>query len=202
MSRQSSAQKIQQAALLLFSEQGRTDIKICDLAEVAGVSRGTIYNNHFRQDLLFEDLANLLGREMNQRIQKSLKDEKDPTIRLTQAIRMYIRRADEQPEWGHFICKFIFNNNSFINIWESSDTPTPDILDGLRYQLYDFRPDQTLSASSLVVGQTLMSIHLVLSKRATWQESGQNAAEFILRAFGLQHDEARRIAQMKLRDLL
>lgn len=202
MPRQSSEQKIQKAALTLFSTQGRTDITVCELAEVAGVSRGTIYNHHLRQDVLFEDISAHLGKEMHLRIQKTLKLETNPAIRLTQAIRMYIRRAAEEPEWGAFICKFIFNHQNFIGIWESLDSPTPDIVDGLRHQLYQFRMDQLLSASSLVVGQTLMSIHLVLSQRVTWQVAGQDTAEFILRAFGLSHDEARYIATLELRTLL
>lgn len=141
----SSLSRVHKAALRLFAERGSTVITVSELAEAARVARGTIYNNRLSPDTLFEDIASQLSEEMNSRIIKTLAHEKDPAIRLAKGIRMYIRRAHEEPDWGKFICKFAFSNKAMLGLWTGQDSPVPDVLQGLDFQRYNFRKEQLIS---------------------------------------------------------
>ena len=63
--------RIHQAAFRLFAEKGTSQLNILDLAQEAGVARGTIYSNIESMENLFEAVASHLAREMHERVKKS-----------------------------------------------------------------------------------------------------------------------------------
>ncbi len=197
----SSQQRIHQAALKLFAEKGSTNISVSELAAASGVARGTIYNNQLDPDTLFEDIATQLAVEMNARIIQSFGDETDSAIRLAQGIRMYIRRAHEEPDWGRFICRFAFSSKSLMALWTGDDSPLPDVMSGLENKRYHFRPEQLISVMSIIAGAVLTSIFLVLEGHKTWRDSGHDVAELLLCTLGIDPEEAIHIARMELPDL-
>lgn len=194
----SSQKRIHKAALKLFAERGSTNISVSELAEASGVARGTIYNNQLDPETLFEDIASQLAVEMNARVIQTLGKETDAAIRIATGIRMYIRRAHEEPDWGRFICRFAFSSKSLMALWTGDDSPLPDVLSGLENKRYTFREDQLFSVISLIAGSVLTSIFLVLDGHKTWRESGSDAAELILIALGLAHAEAYEISRREL----
>jgi len=198
MALSSSQLRIHRAALRLFAERGSADITVRDLAEAAGVARGTIYNNQLNPDTLFEDIASQLSTEMNARIIKSFGDETDSAVRLAQGVRMYIRRAHEEPDWGKFICRFAFSSKSMGDLWTGADSPMPDVLTGLQRERYHFRPEQLMSVMSVIAGSVLTSIFLVLEGHRTWRDAGSDTAELLLRALGLDPQEAEQLARADL----
>ncbi|SHX18997.1 Uncharacterised protein [Mycobacteroides abscessus subsp. abscessus] len=60
-----------------------------------------------------------------------------------------------------------------------------------RYRLGDIGVD---SVASLVQGATVSAMWMVLEGHQTWREAGSATAELVLRALGIDADEARRIA--------
>lgn len=198
----SSQQRIHKTALKLFAEKGSTNISISELASASGVARGTIYNNQLDPDTLFEDIASQLAEEMNARVIKTLGNESDSAIRLATGIRMYVRRAHEESDWGRFICRFAFSSKSLMALWSSSDSPLPDVMAGLDSKRYTFREDQLLSIMSLIAGSVLTSIFLVLEGHKTWRDAGTEIAELLLYAMGVDRDEAYGIARRELPPLL
>jgi AcrR family transcriptional regulator len=194
----SSQLRIHRAALRLFAERGSADITVRDLAEAAGVARGTIYNNQLNPDTLFEDIASQLSTEMNARIIKSFAQDTDAAVRLAQGVRMYIRRAHEEPDWGRFICRFAFSSKSMADLWTGKDSPLPDVMNGLQTQRYDFRPDQLMSVISVIAGSVLTAIFLVLEGHRTWRDAGSDTAQLLLRALGLTPQEAEQLARADL----
>ena len=98
--------RLQQAALQLFAERGVTQLSVSDLAQYAGVARGTVYNNFSSMESLFEDIATNLTIEMSGRIIQTLAQTEDPALRLANGVRFYVRRAHEEPNWGRFIIRF------------------------------------------------------------------------------------------------
>lgn len=201
MSLSSSQQRIHKTALKLFAESGSTNIGVSELAAASGVARGTIYNNKLSPETLFEDIASQLSVEMNARIIKSFGDEKDSAVRLAQGVRMYIRRAHEEPDWGRFICRFAFSSTSLMALWTGTDSPLPDVIEGLENNRYTFREDQLISIMSLIAGSVLTSIFLVLEGHKTWRDAGTEVAELLLCALGIDRDEAFQIARRELPDL-
>ncbi|QDK97530.1 TetR/AcrR family transcriptional regulator [Acinetobacter tandoii] len=194
----SSQQRIHKAALKLFAEKGSTNVSVSELADAAGVARGTIYNNGLNPETLFEDIATLLATEMNARVIKTLEYEQDSAVRLAQGVRMYLRRAHDEPDWGRFICKFAFSAKSMMGLWTASDSPLPDVIHGLEQGRYQFKQEQLMSVIALIAGTVLSSIFLVLEGYKTWRDSGSDIAELLLIALGVDKKEANEIARSEL----
>ena len=70
--------RIHKAALHLFAEKGASQVNVSELAQAAGVARGTIYNNLNSTDDLFEEIADQLEVEMLERTAKSSDQIDDP----------------------------------------------------------------------------------------------------------------------------
>ena len=124
----SAQQTIFKAAMQLFAERGATHVNIKELAQAAGVARNTIYNNHVDPETLFDDVAANLAAEMNNRVVRSFDDIEDPALRLAIGIRLYVRRAHEEPTWGRFLARFGFGVVSLQEIWDGQ--PMRDLEDG------------------------------------------------------------------------
>src|SRR5664279_4428240 len=87
--------RIHDAALRIFAEKGVTQLTVSELAEEAGVARGTVYNNLGSTDALFEEVAAGLANEMHRRVVSSFAEIDDPAQRLANGIRFFVRRAHE-----------------------------------------------------------------------------------------------------------
>jgi len=192
----SAQQRIREAALRLFAHKGTTSITVSELAEEAGIARGTVYNNVDAPDELFEQVAAGLATEMHARLATILPTLADPAERLAFGIRCFIRRAHDEPHWGRFLIRFSFSNHSLQTMWNGP--PMADLVLGLSKGRYDFEPEQLASVIALITGSTLASMFSMLSGYKNWQDSGSEAAQLVLRSLGLPAPEARQIATRKL----
>lgn len=188
--------RIHKAAMRLFAEKGVTQLNISDLAQEAGVARGTIYNNVETMERLFEQVASQLSMEMHQRISKSFVGLDDPAERLANGIRFFIRRTHEEPQWGAFLNRFALSNASLREMFYSQ--ATADLLTGFRSERYRFRQEQLATVISLIAGATLGSMFLVIEGIKTWRDAGSETAELVLRALGIPEEEARKLATTEL----
>ena len=188
--------RIHQAALRLFAEKGSTRITVSELAQAAGIARGTIYNNLDSPERLFQSVAAQLALEMHQRIVMSFGGVDDPARRLANGIRFFVRRAHEEPHWGRFVSRFAFSNESLQGLW--SGPPMRDVLQGMSLGRYDFRTGQLQSVISLVAGSVLSAMFLVLEGHCPWREAGSDTAELLLRGMGIAPAEACAIATAEL----
>lgn len=192
--------RIHQAAIELFAGRKAIEVNVSELAEVAGVARGTIYNNLKSIDTLFEDVASHLSDEMNRRIAKSFEATTDAAQRLANGIRFYVRRAHEEPTWARFMVMYGPSNASLQKkLW--TGPPAQDLLMGLADSRYSFSQEQLLAVLAVTSGSVLMAMQLVLSGSLTWREAGAQTAELVLRAVGVPQDEAARYAQAELPEL-
>ncbi|MEE2952915.1 MAG: TetR/AcrR family transcriptional regulator [Pseudomonadota bacterium] len=176
----------------LFAEKGGNQINVSELAQAAGVARGTIYNNGVEPDRLFEEVVAGLASEMHARIALASQDIADPAIAVANGIRHFVRRAHEEPDWGRFILRFAFSSNLLRTMFESQ--PSVDLMKGLKAGRFQFQPDQAPSVLAMIGGTGVAAMLLVLEGHKTWREAGSNAAELVLRALGLEAAEARAIA--------
>jgi AcrR family transcriptional regulator len=188
--------RIHEAALRLFAEKGTDQLAVSDLADAAGVARGTIYNNLGSVTSLFDQVAGRLCAEMHQRIALTFVSIEDPAERFSIGIRCFVRRAHEEPAWGRFLCRFGMSAPSLQELW--TGPPMQDVLLGMSKGRYDLRPAQVPTAIALFGGSVLSAIHLVLEGQATWRQAGSDVAELSLRALGIRPGEARRLAAGKL----
>lgn len=197
MKSSASAQaRIHEAAMRIFAQRGTTQANVSELAQAAGLARGTIYNNVSNPDCLFEEVATALAVEMHARILASSETIDDPAHRLACGMRFFVRRAHDEPQWGRFIARFAFTTTSLQAML--SGPPARDLQDGLQKDRYSFRADQFQSVVAFVAGATLAAMLLVLNGDKTWREAGSDAAEFMLRSIGVAPLEARALATTDL----
>lgn len=192
----SSQEHLYRAAMQLFAEKGMTQVNVTDLAQAAGVARGTIYNNLSNLDRLLEDVAAHLATEMNDRVVRSFGGLDDPAERLATGMRLYVRRAHEEPQWGRFLTRFGLCVIALRHVWDGQ--PTEDLEKGILLGRYAIQEEQLASAVSVVAGSTLGAIFLVLEGIKTWREAGSQAAELTLTALGVPRHEARTLASGNL----
>lgn len=188
--------KINQTAMRLFAEKGSTQISVSELASAAGVARGTVYNNCAEPEQLFQGIVADLAREMHGRIARAAREITDPAQAVANGIRHFVRRAHEEPDWGRFILRFAFSNGALRSMWE--EQPSIDLAAGLKSGRFRIRADQGVSVLAMIGGTGVAAILLVLEGHKTWREAGSNAAELVLRALGLDAEEAHLIANLNL----
>lgn len=193
----SAAQRrLQRAALQLFAERDVTRVNVSELAEMAGMARGTVYNNLADLDGLFAEVAAQLGAEMTEHIGASVTQLEDPAQRLANGIGHFTKRAHEDPHWGRFICRFALTTASLQQIWAGQ--PLKDLREGLDKGRFVFQQEQLASVFYLIVGTVLGAMSLVLEGRKTWRDAGADAAQFVLTAIGVSREEAQSLARGEL----
>lgn len=191
-----SRSRIHQAALQLFAERGTADVSISDLADAAGVARGTIYNNLDKPEELFGQVATDLASEMYARSVASMSGVTDPAIRLAMGLRMFARRAHEEPHWGRFIVRFSLSDSILGRML--GEPPSIDASRGIETGRYKLDPVYLASVVGMIGGAGLSAMRLVLDGTLTWRDAGSQTAEMLLRAFGVPAREAREIATLPL----
>jgi AcrR family transcriptional regulator len=189
-------QRIHQAAIRLFAEKGGCSITVSELAQAAGIARGTVYRNLRSPEALFETIAVKLSIEMTRRVVASFEGIDDPAQRLANGIRYFIRRAHEEPDWGRFVSRFAFGNSALQGTHRSP--ATVDVFNGMAWGVFQLRREQLPSAMALVAGTTLAAMLLVLEGHRTWRDASADAAELVLRGLGVPSGEAQRLAAGEL----
>ncbi len=191
--------RLREAALKLFAERG-AEVSLSDLAQAAGVARGTIYNNSGSTGEVFAQVADQLVIDMHHRVVKSSGKDEDPVHHLANGIRFFARRAHEEPHWGRFINRFALSNPAMFGLWHGPFMD--DLLRAMRAKQYDLKPSRLPTAVAMIAGSVLGAMFLVMEGHKTWREAGAETAEFVLRALGVDAKEAARIAELPLPPLL
>lgn len=192
----SSYERIMGAALRLFAERGVKEVNVRDLAVAAGVARGTIYAHLSSRQSLFAKVTSELIAEIREWAAANACENSASTLQLARAIRFFIWRAHEEPQWGRFIVCFASSESALQKM--CSGPPMRHMIDGVEAGLYHLRPDQLSSSVAMMAGSVLGAMSLVLEGRKSWREAGIDTAELVLRALGVASDEARWIATTDL----
>jgi AcrR family transcriptional regulator len=195
----SAEQRILDAALRLYAKTGRTDLTISELASEAGVARGTVYHYIQPTNTLFENVTTRLAEEMYRRVNKSLStspDAENPLARMAMGIRLYIRRAHDEPLWGRFIYSFGFRAEVLHDLCGSA--PTQNILAGLQAGQYQTQAEHLHTTVSFIAGVVTGAIHLVATGHDTWRNAGADAVEFVFKALGVPAATASCLANREL----
>ena len=96
----STRDRIAAAAVRLFAETGSTRVTVAELADAAGVARGTIYNNVDAPERLFEEIAAQLADQMHERIAGSHEGPTRSGGLPGERSAPFVRQAHEQPGLG------------------------------------------------------------------------------------------------------
>nr|WP_206110880.1 TetR/AcrR family transcriptional regulator [Rhizobium daejeonense] len=191
--------RIYDAAMRLFSSKGSDRVTISELAEEAGVARGTVYNAIPDPGRLFEDIAGDLASEMLLKVRGNLEAINDPPLRLACGIRLFIRRSHEEPQWGRFMVHFGFSNRTLQGLL--AGTSGEDLRLGIENGRYAIRHEQANSALAIIGGATLSGMMLVQEGYKTWRDAGSEVAELVLVSLGVEREEAGLLSRHRLPEL-
>lgn len=190
--------RIYQAALEVFAETGADQLGVSELADAAGVSRGTIYNNLADPVVRYSDLSPILARELRQLIAHAFESEEDPAKRIAIAIKAIIRRAHVAPVWADFVIRHVLVDPELQRFW--STLPANELRRGREMGLFDFDLNELSSVTSVMGGSTLIGMLYVRQGVRGWRDSGVEIAELVLRSVGVPKTKARGYANVPLPD--
>ena len=196
MTTTSTRERIAEAAVRLFAEKGSTQITVAELADAAGVARGTIYNKLMRLSGSSRRSPRGSPTRCTNVSPVTAKGPRDPALCLANGLRLFVRQAHEQPHWGKFILRFGLFHGTMRGMWEGQ--PSVDLVNGLKSGRYRFNRQQVPSILAMIAGAGLSAMFMVLEGHTTWRDAGSDAAELVLRALGVDPDEAHRIARSEL----
>ena len=188
--------KIYHAALRLFAQNGGSALTVSDLADAAGIARGTIYNNITEPENLFGEVAASLSREMLLRTEATMRTLRDPVARIATGLRLFVRRAHEDQDWGRFLVQFTMSQASLRGV--VCGPPSRDVTLAMEASRFKIAPTQIPALVAMLTGATIAAMNSVIRGEQTWRDAGSNAAELFLRAAGISAAEARRIARTEL----
>jgi AcrR family transcriptional regulator len=188
--------KIYNAALRLFAENGGSAITVSDLADAAGIARGTIYNNVSDPKNLLGEVAAALSQEMLLRTEATMQAFTDPAERIATGLRLFVRRAHEDHDWGRFLVQFMSSHAALRGVMR--EPPSRDVAHAIEIGRFKIAAAQLLAFVAMLTGTTIAAMNTVIRGEQTWPEAGSNAAELLLRAAGIPAAEARRIARREL----
>lgn len=194
----STGKRVLTAAIKLLGEKGTLDLTMSELAAEAQVARGTLYRNIESMEQLYADVVRELTIGMHQRIAVAMDKhgDADPAVRMAMGLRMFVRMAHENPAQGKFIVRFGLTDDSLRAIL--SGPPMKDVAAAKAAHEYALDGVPDTSVASLMIGVAVSAIWMVLEGHQGWREAGSAAAELQLRAFGVDAEQARRIATADL----
>ncbi|WP_158965639.1 TetR/AcrR family transcriptional regulator [Chachezhania sediminis] len=184
--------RIHEAAMRIFSDQGGRTVAISDLAREAGLSRGTIYNNLEDPAGLFDAVCDMVADEMASTVQASLSGISDPAERLSNVVRLCIRRVHEEPHWGQFLARYAVTEHRLGDFW--GRYPARELQRGIATGRFDLKAEQVASVAAAIGGAAFGAMTLVLQGHRSWRQAASDTAEVMLRGIGIDPTEARRLA--------
>jgi AcrR family transcriptional regulator len=192
MASPNSQKRIHAAAIRLFAETGAQKFSISDLAEQAGVARGTVYAYLDQSPNLFERTAERLAHDMHVRIAKGAAQIEDPAKKIALGIFQFMYQAQANPDWGRFLCHFGFSAHQLAQLWHAQ--PMRDVKLGVERGRFNLEESQIRSAVTLLASAVMGAIQVTLSGHKGWRVAYAEVTELILKSFGLSGTEARAIA--------
>ncbi len=188
--------RIYKAAVRLFAENGDGDVNVSDLAGAAGIARGTIYNNIKDPENLFGEVATALSHEMIVRTEATMRDVADPAERIATGLRLFLRRAHEEHDWGRFLVRFSLSHTALRGMM--SEPPARDIQQAMATGRFKSEPAKVPVLVTMLAGATMAAMNAVVRGDQAWREAGSATAELFLRAGGVSVAEARRLSRTEL----
>lgn len=123
--------RIIKAALHVFAESGHEAPVIDDFIKAAGIARGTFYNYFRSTEELLHATTTWLTDDLVESIEKELRPIKDPMLRHATGLRLWMRKAENDPAW----CRFV--SGGWYDEGYARVAPLRDIRAGLEAGAFD-----------------------------------------------------------------
>ncbi len=182
--------RLLRAAFELFGRPEGRHTQIDDIIRRAGVARGTFYNYFDSRDHLLDVMA----YELNHGMDEAVAQAPDPATRTCWALRLYIRKAQRDPQWGWAMVNVDANGQQAFG-QDTYRNATETLQEGIASGL--LRLSSLRTALDLVTGTGLQAIHSVC-RGQTGPSHAEDVAQAVLLGLGLHRSRVLRLVDAPL----
>lgn len=126
LKRERTRRQLLQATVQVLSARGLPDTSVQEIARVAGVTPGTVYNHFRTREEILEALALALSTTLNERVMQSYQGIADGAQRMSIGMRRFLWLGETSPAWGLLLLEL--------------STAFPQVIESIRpYSLADLR---------------------------------------------------------------
>lgn len=156
-----------------FADMGLEVPTIDDVAEAAGISRGTFYNHFDSVDALLAATSEWTTRGVLEAIEAALEEVDGPALRIGLGLRLFFLQAQADPVWCRFVAR----------VWKVGgvELPSQDLAEGLRRGV--FRASSAIAGRDLLFGGVREALLRIGSGQAP-PDYGARMVELSLQALG------------------
>lgn len=176
-----SIKRIRKAALELLTEKSLSELNLKELAEAAGVSRATLYNNELDSERLFCLVTDYLTEDMAGRINKINASIRNPAARICVGILMFLKNTHDDPPWGRFMIRYAYYNNVLSEL--TMDLPKKDVTDSVESGQIKLDGISIDTATIIINSTALASMFQIAIGKKGWREIGLEICTYLLKSF-------------------
>jgi AcrR family transcriptional regulator len=191
--RERMRKRLFESAMQLVARKGPAATSIDDVIQAAEVSRGTFYKYFDAPDALFDALALEVVNEIIRMAEPAVVRVEDPAERVATGMRLMLQVALRNAELAGFLVRLGWPDMRSGGVL--LDYLQRDLRLGMRAGRFMQMP---MRLALIIVSMTVLgSIHAMLGMRARKGFTEQAVAS-ALRALGIEHEEALRLATLEL----
>ena len=200
MNKEKRKEQIVRAALSIFAYNGFRETKMAEIAEKAGIGKGTIYEYFKSKEEIFHEAFNLFQQEIDSEVSKRLFGLVDPKEKLIVLINtffeLYLNFADDARIMLHFWSEGIRHEKSkrkhlVLKVNHIYDRYRNYITSFLDEGVYAgiFRPMNSIMVASTIIGAMdgLIIQWIIDKKHFSLREAGKELADIIFN--GIEYRE-------------
>jgi AcrR family transcriptional regulator len=184
------------AAVQVFSARGLAAATMQEVAQVAGVTAGTVYNHFSSKGELLERLAHVLADGLCRAINDSYSHITDGAERMAIGQRRYVWLAAEHGEWALLLLDVVAQSPAALE--KVQQYPLQDLRLGVRQR--KFKVPSEAAALDAINGICMQAMRRVTLGLAPPRHDIA-AASLVLRALGMAPAEALEVAKRPLPEL-
>ena len=184
------------AAVQVFCARGVAAATIQEVAQVAGMTAGTVYNHFASKEELLERVVVVLAQSLCRAIAESVEQVEDGAERLAIGQRRYALLAAESPAWALLLLDIAASGPSLLE--HIAHYPLADLRLAVKQKRLKV-PSEAV-AMDVVLGICQQAMRRVALGEAPARHDVA-LATVVLRALGMQADEAAEIAKLPLPEL-
>jgi len=181
------------AAVQVFSARGVAAAAVQEVAQVAGMTAGTVYNHFASKEALLERVGVVLAESLSRAIAASQAEIADGAERVAIGLRRYVLLAAESPAWALLLLDIAAASPSLLQQIEVY--PLADLRLAVRQKR--LRIPSEAVAMDLIQGACSQAMRRVARGQAPARHDVA-LATVVLRALGMDRDEAAAVARRPL----
>lgn len=181
------------AAVEVFCARGVANATVQEVAQVAGMTAATVYNHFASKEALVERVAVVLAQSLCRAIAQSHTTVADAAERMAIGQRRYVWLAAESPPWALLLLEMASANAGLLE--HIRKYPLADLRTGLRQKRFQV-PSEAIAMDAINGVCTQAMRRVALGEAPARHDIA--AATVVLRALGLDADDAAEVARRPL----